>query len=1004
MDAAPGPELSDMPKNRWVPTVAAACLCAALNLASGADPRFTVIDKSQGLPRSSVLAMTQTRDGCLWLGTGRGLARYDGMQFTLFNGNETPGLSRQMVVKIFEDSRTNLWVGTESAGVFLARNGQWTNLDIGRGTPSGHLVAACEDSSGGVWLSTGDGQLYRYLNGKIESINARKCHALIAEDSGLIWIGLESASGVDTLFALGPFTGTVTSGFPLAYQLGVGKLDYLLASRQGGYWRLANNRIEKWRRDQRERDYGVYPWNPAHGVSAACEDNQGNLIVGTYGDGVYWFDAQGKVTHLSSELGTSFVFCLVMDHQGCLWVGTDANGLKSVRPQVFELLDKAHHLAINSVCEDGDGGLWFAINNGGVDSWNNGQLREFREAEGLRDLYVRSVFADSRHRLWAGTKNLGLFELQNGQFHPAPVSGLPNANVAALFEDRHGTLWVGTATGLARQTDGAWKVMTRSDGLSANSVQALAEDAEGSLWAGTTAGLDRLQDGRMASFGRANGLPSDNITALRADSDGVLWIGTDGGLARLQDGKFTSFGQKSGLPAEVVDYLVDDDQGYLWVAVTSGLFRAQKKEINAFAADQLKTITWREYGEKDGFPTTEYGSGSQPAAWRSPRGRLWFPTTRGLVSVEPAQLVRNTNQPPVVIESVRIQDQWQSVGTFRGGFTGAITVPPGKQRLEIHYTSLNLADADRARFRYVMDGFADDWRLAGAERVAYYDKLPPGHYRFRVQACNEDEVWNEKGCTLAVDVLPPFWETWWFLTSSAAALLGLIVGSVHYASTQRLQRQLAVLRQQEALELERARIARDLHDQLGANLTQVALLGEMAEADREVPDEVAFHARQICQTARETTRALDEIVWTVNPSNDTLDGLMNYICKYAQEYFEVAGLRYRLNAPAQLPDAVISPEFRHNVFLVAKEAVNNVVKHAQAASVWLRLRLEPGRFILELEDDGRGLDPKAREKGRNGLRNMAKRMADIGGQFEIGPAKGRGTLVRLSAPLAKGKG
>jgi ligand-binding sensor domain-containing protein/signal transduction histidine kinase len=993
-----------MPKNRWVSTAAAACLCAAVHLARGADARFTVIDKSQGLPRSSVLAMTQTRDGYLWLGTGRGLARYDGMQFTVFNGNNTPGLSGQMFVKIFEDSHTNLWLGTESAGVLLAKDGQLTNLNIGRGSPSGHLVAACEDPSGAVWLSTADGQLYRYLNGKVELIPARQCHALMAEDSGLIWIALGGPGGVDTLFALGPFTGAVMAGFPLAYQVPAGKVDYLLASRQGGYWRLANNRIEKWRRDHRERDYGAYPWNPAQGVLAACEDNQGNLIVGTYGDGVFWFDAQGNATRLASKLGTTFIFSLVMDRQGCLWVGTDANGLKSVRPQVFELLEKSHNLSINSVCEDGSGGLWFAINNGGVDFWKNGQLKEFRGAEGLSDLYVRSVFADSGQRIWAGTKDGGLFELQNGRFHHVPLPRIPDANVSTIYEDRHGTLWAGTAGGLARQADGAWKVITRSEGLSANSVQALAEDAEGSFWVGTSAGLDRLQGGQVAAFGKTNGLPSDNITALCANPDGVLWIGTDGGLARCAGGKFTSFGPNSGLPVEVVDYLIDDAQGYLWVAVTSGLFRAQKKELNAFATGQATTITWREYGERDGFPTTEYGSGSQPAAWRSSQGRLWFPTIRGLVSLDPAQLVRDTNQPPVVIEVVKIQDQWQGAGTLRGGFPQAITVPPGKQRLEIHYTSLNLADADRARFRYLMEGFADDWRLAGGERVAYYDKLPPGNYRFRVQACNEDEVWNEKGCTLAVNVQPPFWKTWWFLTLSAGALLGLIVGSVHYASTQRLQRQLATLRQQEALEAERARIARDLHDQLGANLTQVALLGEMAETDRELPGEVAAHARQICQTARETTNALDEIVWTVNPSNDTLDGLMNYICKYAQEYFALAGLRYRLDAPAQLPGAPISPEFRHNVFLVAKEAVNNVVKHSQAASVWLRLRLEPGRFVLELEDDGRGLDAKAREKGRNGLRNMGKRMADIGGEFEIGPAKERGTIVRLSAPLSKGNG
>jgi signal transduction histidine kinase len=261
-------------------------------------------------------------------------------------------------------------------------------------------------------------------------------------------------------------------------------------------------------------------------------------------------------------------------------------------------------------------------------------------------------------------------------------------------------------------------------------------------------------------------------------------------------------------------------------------------------------------------------------------------------------------------------------------------------------------------------------------------------------------VWNETGASLEVTVLPPFWRTWWFITATTICILGMVVGSVHYVSTQKLQRQLALMRQQEALEKERARIARDLHDQLGANLTQVALLGEMAESDKEEPHEVESHARQISQTARETTRALDEIVWTVNPSNDTLDGLINYVCKYAQEYLALAGLKYRLEVPPELPSLPISPEVRHNAFLAAKEAVNNVVKHSKATSAWLRLRLYPDRFVLEIEDDGRGLQAADEKKGRNGLRNMRKRMEDISGQFEVAQREGGGTTIRLTAPIA----
>jgi len=989
---------------RWILLGLWLCACGS-DLRAAAGGRFTVksFGADEGLPQLSVFALTQTRDGYLWLGTAQGLARFDGLRCTTFDDSNTPGLNGRWIVDLFEDSHTNLWIGTEAAGIALVRQGVVTNLSIGRAGPEGRLVAACEDSTGAVWLSTADGQLYRCREQKTELVHAGNCHALIAENSGLIWIaverGLPGAGRFDTLFALGPFSPGTTTGFPVAYEVPVGRLDFLLATRRGGYWRLANGRVQKWRQDRMERELGPYPWKPNFQVRAACEDKQGNLVVGTYGDGVYWFDAQGKATHLSSELSHSFIFSLHVDREGCLWVGTDGGGLKRVRPQAFEILDKSIGLTIKSVCEDSQGGLWFGINNGGVDYWKDGALKEYKQKEGLADLYMPAVFVDRDQVVWAGTERGGLFQLHNGLFERAPGAELLDPHVSAFHQDRQGILWIGTQGGLARWDGKNWKIMTTRDGLCANAVQAIADDAQGGLWIGTSAGLNRLEGGRMTTFNRTNGLPGESVSCLYVDAEGVLWAATSGGLARFQSGKWTRYLKSDGLVSSAAGYLLEDGQGYLWIGSTAGLMRAEKKDLNAFANGTLTAIPWRTYGEQDGLPTPECTFGSQPAACRAHDGRLWFPTIRGLVSLDPSQLSRNTNLPPVVIESVLVGGQPQSTNSLRTAPLQSVTVPPDKELLEIHYTSLDLAAADQALFRYRLEGHETAWTFAQNRRVANYTKLPPRHYQFHVQACNEDGVWNEAGGMLLVTVLPPFWRTWWFLGASTLCLLGMIVGSVHYVSTQRLQQQLAALRQQEALEKERARIARDLHDQLGANLTQVALLGEMAEADKDLPREVEAHAHQISQTARDTTRALDEIVWTVNPSNDTLDGLINYICKYAQEYLALAGLRYRLEVPPELPATPISPELRHNVFLAAKEAVNNVVKHAQASSAWLRLRLDRASFTLEIEDDGRGLDGSKQKSGRNGLANMRKRMADIGGEFIIQARGQGGTSVQLTAPL-----
>ena len=902
-----------------------------------------------GLPDNEGVSLLQSKNGYLWIGTLDGLVRFDGNQFKWFDEMNTPGLQSDRIVFLYEDRQTNLWIGTQSDGLAVIQNGKIRSFEnetagIGR-------VTAASDGP--------DGSVYFYSQSGVAQYRAGQ---------------MTYRSGVYS---------------PLLSFLAQ---HLVVPSRDGGEWQLFRFRVQKGTGNQIEKDFGPWPWGNAF-IKAACEDENGNLIVGTLGEGIFWFDADGHYQHISTADGLSSdnVLSVCLDNEGDLWVGTDSGGIDRVKRKMFDSVPGLHPWNVRSVAQDAAGGLWVAFNAAGVSYWNSKEVSDFHLGQISS---ASAVLVDSRQNVWAGTSTEGLFLLQSRKFVHAPGAGILGPDILALFESRDGTLWAGSQNGLGRWDGQNWKLSTTADGLSGNAVSAIAEDRSGNLWIGTEdSGLNSYDGKKFSSYGITNGLPGDDISCLYVDHDGTLWAGTSAhGLARLKNGKWQCFSTRDGLASNSIGYIIGDDDGYLWIGSIGGLMRVA---LNSF--DEPAPIFCHIYGRADGLPNRECSSGSQPLAFRSSDGKLWLPTINGLVWTEPSNLKPNSRPPQVLIESAQVDRQEQNTNRLNSAWSSSVTIPPGNGQLDIYYTALNFSSPQAVRFRYRLEGH-EGWTEAVDSRVAHYADLPPGHYRFKVVACNEDGNWNGTGASLDVTVLPQFWQTNTFRFTAILIALGVIVGTVRYLSTQKLHRQVQHLKQREALEHERARIARDLHDQLGANLTQVALLGEMAEADKHIPEEVEEHSRQISQTARETTRSLDEIVWAVNPSNDTLEGLANYVCKYAQEYLALADLPSRVDVPAQLPATAIPPEVRHNVFLAFKEALHNVVKHSQAREVWVRLALRPQQLVLQVEDNGRGLDKQA-VTNRNGLRNMKRRMEDIGGDFSISPGAQGGTLVQLTAPL-----
>lgn len=912
----------------------------------------------EGLPDSEAISVVQSSDGYLWVGTQHGLVRFDGDRFTVFNQMKTPGLASDRIVFLFEDHESNLWLGTESSGMQMITNGVIQNFSA-VSSAAGVVTYAAEDPSGMILFSTANGIL-AYQNGQM-------------------------------FFRQGVLD-------PNLYRLAQ---HIVVPSSSGSFWQIYGGTVEKWEGGRLKEDLGPYPWGNAI-VRTALDDGRGDLIVGTLGDGIFWSDARGKWQTISNELSSPYILSLCLDRQGDLWAGTDGGGLDRIKRKIFRAPQGFPAGNIQSIAPDDRGGLWMASGGMGAFYWNSNSVKNFPVGPYHN---ATEVLVDRQQRVWAGTFNQGLYLLQTNQFVRVKGSEILGPQIFSLFEGHDGQLWVGSQNGLGHFDGEKWSMLTTRDGLSENSVRAIAEDSRGGLWIGTESkGLDLYQDGKFYPYSIENGnLPSDDISCLNVSSDGTLWIGTFAhGLVRVKDGQWVWISTRNGLASDSISYILDDGDT-LWIGSNAGLMRVAKKSLDDFAGKKTASVLCRTYGKADGLPTRECSIGSQPAACRTADGLLWFPTTEGAASLDATKIKPDLLPPALMIESIFVNGQEQNTNRLASAWPATITIAPGGNRseiqLEIHYTALDFSAPNLVRFRYQLAGYQNGWIDAGNERVARYPKLPPGDYQFHVIAFNEDGISSENSAPLEVIVLPQFWQTTWFAIAAIIFILGLVAAIVRYISTQKLHRELQRHKQQEALERERSRIARDLHDQLGANLTQVALLGEMAEADKNAPEEVESHAQQITQTARETTRALDEIVWAINPANDTLEGLTNYSIKYAQEFFTLAGVRCRVDAPAQLPDASLPPEVRHNVFLAFKESVNNVVKHAEATEARLHVRLTAHNFILEIEDNGKGLAEAREKQNRSGLRNMRKRLADIGGNFEIGPAPGKGTFVRLTVPV-----
>lgn len=778
----------------------------------------------QGLPHNLILAIAQTPDGYLWFGTWEGLSRYNGVEFKTFSRVEVPELRDNGIRALRVASDGTLWMGTSRGGVTRYKDGHWNTLTTHNGLAQDEIMDVLDAGSGRLWVATESAGLTRLENGKARSFHmsdglpSEALMSLAAETDGTIWVGTTE-----------------------------------------GLARIRGDNVEAFGQTQ-----GL-PVGPVLSVHVAAD---GVLYVGTE-KGVYRRVAMG-FERLSPDIPEDAVPRLLMDRSGALWVGTVTYGVlrwQGGRVDRFNSLASLPNNRISALIEDHEGSVWVGT-NGGLLRLRDAPFGSYTTEHGLSDDYVRTVLDGADGALWVGTSR-GLSLLRNGKFEVLDHGdGLPGDSILSLSTARAGGVWVGTySNGLARWDGGIRQTLTTAHGLAGNQVRTIKEARDGTLWVGTSRGLTRFRDGKAHNFGVSEGLPREFIIGLHEASDGKLWVGTangaatiegdtirtfdlkqmddaedvfgfhedrdgtmwlatDRGLVRHRSGQLHLVGRKQGLPVETIFQVVADQSQNFWLSSNRGVIRITHADADAVADGRQSTLSAEVFGEGDGMASAQCNGGSNPAAAVSRDGRVWVATAKGLSVVAPAQLSRFARaDAPVVIEEVRVDDKVLAP-------QDTLLLPAGTRRMELHFAGLSYLMPQKIRYRYLLEGFDNEWIDRGTLRFAQFTNLAPGRYHFRVSAANPGGGWNPQEASLHFEIRPFLWQRPLFW--AALAMLGLCAMLLAYRwrthALRANERRLRELVEQRTLDLreqsERLYIANEEKSRLLERLREQAEMSE----------------------------------------------------------------------------------------------------------------------------------------------------------------------------------
>lgn len=874
------------------------------------------------------------------------------------------GLPQNTVHALAQTRDGFLWAGTE-AGLVRFDGVSFLVLDEHSQPklPSGDIRCLLATADGALWVGTGEGLVRLKDNtvtrGDSNDVNGRACKATTGDDSEGFHVVLANGVTATATRSAVIVHGTKPVALTTGRDLPGTRVQALFADREGSLWIGTNEGLARWREGRLER-LSATDSLEGESVLALLEDREGNLWIGTETGGLHILrDARFRAVGTREGLGSDATTTVTEDASGLLWVGTNGAGVSVMehedgRPRAVRMVTTREGLmsdVILSLAAEKDGAVWVGTPDG-LNRVHGTRVDAFTSADGLPDDFIRSLLVDNDGSLWIGTRR-----------------GLAH--------------WAFTANGTVTKK----ALYTHASGLKSDLVGAMARDARGALWVATLAGLTRIDGERITNYTRAEGLASDVVTALLPRMDGSLFVGTqENGWSRWNGTRFTTV-KDAALQQASIRAILADGANHLWFATASGIARCDC----TMTAD---CTHWMEFGPADGLRSRETATNSHPSAWRTRDGELWFATPRGLAEVDPAHFPVNTTPPPVAVEMFLVDDMPLALPLH--GADSRTKVEAGHNHFQFAYAGMSFVAPQKVRYRYMLEGFDHQWTDAGTRRVAYYTNIPPGHYTFRVQAANNDGVWNTEGATLSFELAPHFYQTIWFYVLLAALTAGLIVLLLK-------RRLLVAEREFKAVLNERNRIAREIHDTLAQGYVgisvQLEVLAELVrhnkqEAAQKQLDAVRGHVREGLAEARQS-------IWALR-SQDAGEKTLPVLLRRTTE--QTAGHELETHFALHGAYRPLPPGTEKEILRIAQEALHNGKKHAQAHNLWVQLDYEQGELALEVRDDGEGFETSENAvspPGHYGLTGMRERAAMIGARLEVASTPGEGTTVRLRVPAAR---